>query len=353
MARYFANAIPLSALEREIVYDLFTKGNSNYILLDQGLQDAASNLYNAKLIEYRGKTQRNCRLTPAGLITAPIDAAKYYTQFADPLLRPANVSFYADAIKEITSIKHVFSPEELAYLGDLDNNFQSNRAKYTPKMILRENQRVTLDYIWKSADLEGNTYTILDTDLLLSQGLPNAGKHFSDASMIMDHKEAINFISTPESARALARPLTFEFVNTVHSKLTRTLPIQPGIRDVPVGISYNRYQPPPYKENLLVAIKSVLEAVNSQADPYSEALVATVLLSYLQAFEDGNKRTARMVGNAMLQQAGKFPLTYRLIDKLSYIRALTLFYERNNLSAFKDLFIKQAEFASENYFQPW
>jgi Fic family protein len=101
--------------------------------------------------------------------------------------------------------------------------------------------------------------------------------------------------------------LTFAFVNSVHGQLTRTLPTQSGIRDVPVGISHNRYQPPPCKESLLAAMRTVLEAINSQADPYSKALVATVLLSYLQAFEDGNKRTARMVGHAMMLQAGTFP----------------------------------------------
>lgn len=334
-----------------MAYDLFCKGNSNYILHNQDVQDAASNLFKANFIEYRGKTHRNCRLTAIGLICAPIDAAKYYKQFADPLLRPAHVSFNVDAVKVIAAMKHVFSPEELAYLGDLDATFQSNKSKYTPKMLQREDQRVTLDYIWKSADLEGNAYTIFDTDLLLSQGLPNAGKHISDATMVMDHKEAVNFISKPESSHTLDRPLTFEFVNSVHSKLTRTLPIQPGIRDVPVGISFNRYQPPPYKESIVAAIKPVLEAVHSQEDPYSKALVATVLLSYLQAFEDGNKRTARMIGYAMLHQAGKFPLTYRLIDTRSYIHALSLFYERNNLSAFKDVFIQQAEFACNNYYQ--
>lgn len=340
-----------SALESKIVFDLFTKGNANCILHTPELQAAAQNLFKVGMIEYRGKSQKNCRLSGSGLLCAPIDAKKYYEHFPDPLLRPAHVSFNTEAIDEIAGLSHVFTFEELAHFNHLDAIFQKNKATYTPKMLQREYQRVTLDYIWKSASLEGNTYSILDTDLLLSQGLPNAGKHISDATMILDHKETVNFISTPESARALARPLTFNFVSCVHSKLTRNLPIQQGVRDVPVGISFNRYQPPPCKDTIMSALHPVLRAINNQKDPYSEALVATVLLSYLQAFEDGNKRTARMVGYAMLLQAGKFPLTYRLVDTLSYIHALSLFYERNNLSAFKDVFITQAEFATQNYYQ--
>ena len=90
--------------------------------------------------------------------------------------------------------------------------------------------------------------------------------------------------------------------------------------------------------------------VNGKEDPYEKALLALLLISYIQPFEDGNKRTSRLVSNALLLANGRCPLTFRSVDANDYRAALLLFYEQNNLSAFKHIFIDQAEFAVNEYF---
>ena len=75
-----------------------------------------------------------------------------------------------------------------------------------------------------------------------------------------------------------------------------------------------------------------------------------LLISYIQPFEDGNKRTSRLVSNALLLAYGQCPLTFRSVDANDYRAALLLFYEQNNISAFKRIFIEQAEFAVHEYF---
>ena len=75
-----------------------------------------------------------------------------------------------------------------------------------------------------------------------------------------------------------------------------------------------------------------------------------LLISYIQPFEDGNKRTSRLVSNALLLAYGHCPLTFRSVDVNDYRAALLLFYEQNNLSAFKCIFVEQAEFAVHEYF---
>ena len=81
-----------------------------------------------------------------------------------------------------------------------------------------------------------------------------------------------------------------------------------------------------------------------------KALLALLLVSYIQPFEDGNKRTSRLVSNALLLAYGHCPLTFRSVDANDYRAALLLFYEQNNISAFKRIFIEQAEFAVHEYF---
>jgi Fic family protein len=65
---------------------------------------------------------------------------------------------------------------------------------------------------------------------------------------------------------------------------------------------------------------------------------------------DGNKRTARIVSNALLINEKHCPLSFRTVDSIDYKKAMLLFYEQNNISIVKDIFIDQYEFAVKTYF---
>ena len=99
------------------------------------------------------------------------------------------------------------------------------------------------------------------------------------------------------------------------------------------------------------AIKDACNTVNKIKNPFEKTIVAISLLAYIQPFEDGNKRTSRMVGNALLLAYNKLPLSYRATDEEEYKKAILLFDEQNNLSYFKELFMKQYEFVARNYFK--
>ena len=72
--------------------------------------------------------------------------------------------------------------------------------------------------------------------------------------------------------------------------------------------------------------------------------------SSIQAFSDGNKRVARIMANALLIANKHCPVSFRTVDAVDYKKAMLLFYEQNNISAFKQIFINQFKFAVENYF---
>lgn len=73
------------------------------------------------------------------------------------------------------------------------------------------------------------------------------------------------------------------------------------------------------------------------------------MISYIQPFEDGNKRTSRLLGNALLLANGYCPLSYRSVDEVEYKKAIILFYERNSVLYFKGMFIDQFKQAVENF----
>ena len=92
------------------------------------------------------------------------------------------------------------------------------------------------------------------------------------------------------------------------------------------------------------------ELVNARENIFEKALLALMLISYIQPFSDGNKRTARIVSNAILMNYGYCPLSFRTVDSIEYKKAMLIFYEQNNLTAFKNIFITQFEFAVNKYF---
>ncbi len=74
------------------------------------------------------------------------------------------------------------------------------------------------------------------------------------------------------------------------------------------------------------------------------------MLSYIQPFKDGNKRTARLIGNAILLAHDAALLSYRSVDEADYKKGMILFYEQNSFRHFKEIFTEQFIFAVKNYF---
>ena len=98
------------------------------------------------------------------------------------------------------------------------------------------------------------------------------------------------------------------------------------------------------------AMRDTCTLINNRSNVFEKALLALILLSYIQPFMDGNKRTARIASNALLIANGYCPLSFRTVDSMDYKKAMLIFYEQNNLHAFKQIFIEQYEFAVKEYF---
>ena len=97
-------------------------------------------------------------------------------------------------------------------------------------------------------------------------------------------------------------------------------------------------------------MRDTCNLINMKSNVFEKALLTIVLLSYIQAFTDGNKRTARITSNAVLIANGYCPLSFRTVDSIDYKKAMLIFYEQNNLYAFKQIFIQQYQFAVKEYF---
>ncbi|MDP2944138.1 MAG: Fic family protein, partial [bacterium] len=118
-----------------------------------------------------------------------------------------------------------------------------------------------------------------------------------------------------------------------------------------VGIVGTKYRQLDNNHQIKEALEETCNLVNKENNPFSKAVTLSILVAYIQPFEDGNKRTSRLVANAILLAYGICPLSYRNVDEAEYKKAVVLFYEQNNMAYFKQLFIEQFEFAIANYFK--
>ena len=283
--------------------------------------------------------------SPAYELFQPIDLNTYFGKEIDE--RQIHESYNFDLIEKTLSGVALFTRSEITYLDARQKVFAENLSKLSAAQYRKEMERLGVDLSWKSSQIEGNTYSLLETERLLLEKETAAGKSKDEAVMLLNHKDALDFIlDNPD----YLSELTVAKIETIHSILVKELAVDRNIRTRRVGITGTNYRPLDNEFQIREALEQTCLLINDKTCVFEKALLILLLISYIQPFNDGNKRTARIVGNAMLIANGYCPLSFRTVDSIDYKKAMLLFYERNNISAFKQIFIEQFAFAVDTYF---
>lgn len=295
------------------------------------------------IAEGNGKSTRY-KISPTYSLLYPVDLDVYFEQEIDE--RKVRTNFNHDVIP-LLSRTAIFSLAEERHLNELHDTYTANVSTLSETVYTKEMERLAIDLSWKSSQIEGNTYSLLETERLLKDKETAAGKTQAEAIMLLNHKAALDFIiENPQ----YGRPLTIANIEEVHSILMNGLNVDRNIRKHRVGISGTNYIPLANDFQIREALEEMCTLLRKQDNVFTRAFLALMLLSYIQAFEDGNKRTARIISNAILLSERHCPLSFRTVDADEYKKALLVFYEQNNIHAFKNIFIQQVEFAVATYF---
>lgn len=199
--------------------------------------------------------------------------------------------------------------------------------------------RLLIDLSWNSSRLEGNTYSLLETERLLSVGEPASGKNALDGQMILNHKEAIEFLIDAVSDIGFNR---YTLLN-LHALLSDNLlddPTASGrLRSIAVGIGQTTFFPLEGPQRIATCFDQVLDTAAAIRDPFEQAFFAMVHLSYLQPFEDVNKQVSRLAANIALIKNNLCPLSFVDVTKDTYISAMLGVYELNRIELLRDVFV--------------
>lgn len=300
-------------------------------------------LLNETLIERKGAGRGTIyQALKNSQLLRPINPDSYFEIDIDK--RESLERFNIDIFKNFSTL---FSSMELTHLNKLTKIYQHNLSHINPYQRLKEIERLTIELSWKSSQIEGNTYSLLDTEALIKDNRVAPNTTPDEATMILNHKNAIDYIFEDPSE---FKKLTTAKIENIHILLMNNLNIPKGLRDGTVRITGSKFIPLDNKHQIKDSIEKLIKVVNSYEDAFHRALVSIAMISYIQPFVDGNKRTGRLTGNALLLCQNCCPLSYRSVDPVDYKKAMLLFYEQNSIVAFKELFISQYEFSVNNYF---
>jgi Fic family protein len=210
-------------------------------------------------------------------------------------------------------------------------------------------ETLLVDLSWASSRMEGNTYDILQTEQLIRFGQEASGKDRKEAVMILNHKEAIQYVVENIPDISIGRPDMFG----IHALLADGLLADPAmagrLRRTSVGITHSRYRPLGDQFEIEGEFDILLQKAAAVADPFEQSFFLLVHIPYLQAFDDVNKRTSRIASNIPLLKADLAPMSFLTMNDRDYIDGLIGIYELNNVSLLREAYIDAYLASAENY----
>lgn len=195
-----------------------------------------------------------------------------------------------------------------------------------------------IDLSWNSSRLEGNTYSLLDTQQLISQGKAADNKSAMDAQMILNHKYAIEFIVRSADDIGFNRYTITNLHALLSNNLLPDLGASGRLRCFAVGVGNSVFTPLGIPQQIEEMFEAMLEKARAITEPFEQAFFIMVQLPYLQPFDDVNKRTSRLAANIPLNKHNLAPLAFVDVPQDMYVKGMLGVYELNRVELFMDVF---------------
>ncbi|MCU0373921.1 MAG: Fic family protein [Chitinophagaceae bacterium] len=255
-----------------------------------------------------------------------------------------NRSFLENYVPDKTSY---LTPAELARLAQMGSTARLNEPAGThARQVLN---RLLIDLSWNSSRLEGNTYSLLDTERLLNQGEFASQKTALEAQMILNHKDAIEFLVEAADEIGFNR---YSLLN-LHALLSNNLLPEPAasgrLRQKGVGIHQSVYSPLGVPQLIEAMFDLLLHKASAITNPFEQAFFVMVHLPYLQPFDDVNKRVSRLAVNIPLNRHNLAPLSFTDVPNEVYVKGILGIYELNRVELLKDVFLWAYERSCARY----
>lgn len=207
---------------------------------------------------------------------------------------------------------------------------------------LSDIRELAVAWCYYSGKIEGNTYTYVETEALLKDGITSE-KRYEDAKMLKNLHNA--FVGELEYIHKEGHQESIDerTLLRLHSSLSTGLVSGEDsgqFRSRPVRISGTEYIPPRDIYEIRFKLSEVLYRQLEMENPLERAVYLHCNIARIQPFIDCNKRTARMVESIVMMNAGLIPVySSKDSDLLNYRKGLVSFYESENYNSYTDFFL--------------
>jgi Fic family protein len=199
--------------------------------------------------------------------------------------------------------------------------------------------RLLIDLSWNSSRLEGNTYSLLETENLLKFGTSADGKSLLETQMLLNHKAAIELLVEQAGDIGFNRYT----ILSLHAELSNNLLPDPAamgrLRHIEVKIGGSVFYPLAVPQLIEECFDQLLKTASQIQDPFEQAFFSMVHLPYLQPFEDVNKRVSRLAANIPLIQQNLCPISFIDVAEQDYVEATLSIYELNQIELLREVFV--------------
>ena len=259
------------------------------------------------------------------------------------------VSYHRDYLESYEPNVTSYLPDDirahLRNIGTLKEPGQVDGGTYPLVLV----NRLLIDLPWASSRLEGNTYSLMDTQNLIEDGRLAEGKDPFEATMILNHKRTIEML-VQEVEYVDFNMYTFLSLHAVLSDSLMSDPDDSGrLRNKIVEIGGSVYMPMAVPQQVEQYFRLILDKAKAIDDPFEQAFFLMVHIPYLQPFTDVNKRVARLGANIPLIKNRLCPLSFVGVPKKTYIEGMLGVYELNQPDLLMDVFVWAYERSCQRY----
>jgi len=215
---------------------------------------------------------------------------------------------------------------------------------------LRDVYRV--EWTYNSNAIEGNTLSLMETKVVIEEGLTIGGKKLQEHFEVINHVEAISFI---EEQVQYNKPLTERTVKDVHYLILKNIDNHNAgkYRSINVRISGSEHAPSHFLKNNedMGELLTWYEQNKNDMHPVELAARFHFQFVYIHPFSDGNGRTARLLMNLILLSHGCPPAIVKAENsqRLEYYKTLETASVKEEMEPFIDLIISCVDESLRNY----
>lgn len=261
-----------------------------------------------------------------------------------PYQTATSIRFNHELFKESTSL---FTDGEIEKLEQANIQFATWSANSESIYKDLAFERCAIEFAWKSSKIEGNTYSLLETENLIKNKEEAVGKSHDDAVMILNQKKAFDSIYREN----LFTDISSATLVDLHMLLMKELGVPTGIRKAHVGITGTQYTPLTIQSQLQEALDELFVLLQKISNPMEKAIIALASIAYIQPFAVGNKRTSRHFANLILHAHKLSPVVWRTVSEIEYKKAMVAFYELGNIRPIAEMWVKHYVETVETFFK--